>query len=368
MPTVKDVARRAGTSVGTVSFVLNDTRPVSPELRERVLQAIEELQYQPNLVARSLRSKRSRIIGLLVSDIRNPFYAELVSSIQKHAQDSDYHLIVCNTFEDPDVECEQLEALRNYHVDGLIIAPTLGDHDHLDCLNETKTPTVLVNRRLEETDWPAIIADNHGAARQATEHLLQNGRTRIGIVLTVPNVSHNTDRVAGYREILFEHGIEYDPELVLYTGLTAQDSQVAVRDFLNQRRDVNALFCGSTSATLGSLLAAKNLGICVPDQIALIGSGNMGWGPLLTPPLTHFTQPTYDMGICAVDRLMTLIEASVKGHAAPPESNELCQLPLEMEHGGSCGCPPDTTHTPQFSSEEENLEGSKARDRRIPGR
>ena len=338
MATVKDVARKAGTSVGTVSFVLNDTRPVSPELRGRVLQAIEELQYRPNLVARSLRSKRSRMFGLLISDIRNPFYAELASSVQRRAQQSGYQLIVCNTFEDPGVECEQLEALRNYHVDGLIVAPTQGEHEHLECLRETDTPTVLVNRRLDETGWSAIIADNFSAARQATAHLIQNGRTRIGIVLTVPDVSHNTDRVAGYREVLTEHGIAYDPELILYVGLTADGGQAAMLDFLNERRNVTALFCGSASATLGSLLAARELGVRVPDQVALIGSGNMAWAPLLCPPLTHFSQPTHDMGTHAVDRLLTLIEASVQGHAAPSESDTLLKLPLGMAHGGSCGC------------------------------
>ncbi len=338
MANLKDVARRAKTSVGSVSMVLNDKRSVSPGLRERILTAVRELDYKPNLVARTLRSRKSGILGLIISDIRNPFYTQVACAIQSQANKHGYHLMAVNTFEDTEIEAEYINDLYSYNVDGLIIAPARGDHTHLQILNTFNIPTVLINRRLTETNLQTLIADNFTASKEAVKHFLKNNRKNIGLVLGSPDVSHNIDRLEGYREALKDNNIAFDPDLVIYTSLFKEEITSIVGNYLRIHNNLDALFCGSRATTLASILAINELGLHIPSQIAIIGSGNIEWASVLNPPLTYYSQPTNEMGIQAVDLLLEKIKLQKGKHPISQEIFTPVTLASHLVHGGSCGC------------------------------
>jgi len=340
MAGIKEIARRANTSIATVSHVLNATRAVSPELRDRVMEEIERLGYQPNMLARSLRSKRTRIIGLLISDILNPFFSELAQSVQVAAQESEYQVLLSNTFEDTRVQAENIEILKQYQVDGLIIAPAAKSSVKSIGLNSFQTPVVLVNRRLRGSVWPQIYVDNTSAARQAASHFFENGRTTIALLLTVPGVSHNNDRIRGMEKEFAEAGLTFDPDLVCYGGLTPEECTEAAEDLLLRRPDIQAFFCGSDAGLIGVFRAAEKLGRSIPEEIAVIGSGNTQWASVFKPSIAHFTQPTRDMGQRAFETLLELIEIRFSLDEWPPDEKviEDQALATGFVPGESCGC------------------------------
>lgn len=337
---IKEIARRAGTSIATVSHVLNNTRPVSPALRARVNSAISELGYQPNLLARSLRSKRTGIIGLLVSDFLNPFYTEVAYAVQEEAKKSGYQIIIGNTLENPKTQEEQLDILHRYRVDGAIVAPTPDTDPDNSLLYKLDMPVVLINRRLPNNVWPVVYADNTSATRQVVEHFIRAGRTIIAMLLTMPGVSHNDDRIQGLRHALAEYRFVFDEDLIRYGGLTAEENHISALELFRSRKDIQAVFCASDAAVIGVLRAAKELGIDIPEDIALIGSGNTAWASVYKPMLTHITQPTHEMGIQAFRILHNLIRMRNEGEETilDVSRRNYTILPVGFVHGESCGC------------------------------
>ncbi len=340
MAGIKEIARRANTSIATVSHVLNGTRLVSPELRERVLEEVQRLGYQPNMLARSLRSKRTGIIGLLISDILNPFFSELVQAVQVETQVCGYQVLLSNTFEDARAQNENLEMLKSYQVDGLIIAPAARSSVKSMDLNSFRTPVVLVNRRLRGSVWPQVYVDNAGAAQQAADHFINHQRTCIALMLTIPGVSHNDDRILGMEKEFAEHGLRFDPELVCYGGLTPDECSRAAADLLERRKDVQAFFCGSDAGLIGVFRAADKLKLAIPQDIAIIGSGNTQWASVFRPSLSHITQPTRAMGKNALETLLELMELRFSLDEWPPLERVIENkiLTTGFVHGESCGC------------------------------
>src|SRR5262249_51456441 len=204
MATVHDVARRAGVSASTVSHVVNNTRFVSDELRERVLAAMRELDYTPNAAARMLTLKRSHTIGLIVSDIRNPFFASVARGVEDVAQELGYTLVLCNSDENAERETACLNALETRAIDGVLLASAGVASEHLSRLVRAGFPIVLVDRDLPELGAPAILLDNDGAAYGAVKHLIAAGHRRIAMISGRASISTTTERVAGYRRALRE--------------------------------------------------------------------------------------------------------------------------------------------------------------------
>lgn len=329
--TLRDVARKAGVSTCTVSHALNKTRPVRPETRKRIEAAVRELRYQPNLLARSLRRNQTKTIGLVLSDIDNPFFTKIARAVQDACLPASYQVIVCNTDEDIEKERAALRTLFGSRVDGIILAPAAGDHKYLKEYSRLRFPLVTINRRIEIPKVPGIIADNEEGARIGTEHFISLDHRRIGVVIGLEGTSTTKDRMRGYRRALSTHGLPFDPGLVRSGWLTLKGGYEATRELMSLPDPPTAIFAFNNFMAEGALLALRDLKVRCPDKVALIGYDDFRSAAALEPSLTVVAQPTKDVGEKAVDLLLRLIASR-----GPVETLDL--LPTSFIHRASCGC------------------------------
>src|SRR5712691_5546354 len=312
MPTVHDVARRAGVSTSTVSHVVNNTRFVSGELRARVLAAMRELAYTPNAAARMLTLKRSRTIGLIVSDIRNPFFASVARGVEDVAQEQGYTLVLCNSDESAERETACLNALETRAVDGVLLASAGVADEHLARLVRAGFPIVLVDRDLPELGAPAVLLDNEGAAYSAVRHLITRGHRRIAMLSGRAAISTTTERIAGYRRALQEAGIDMDDRLVVSGASTSEGGAIAANAVLDVNEPPSAIFSGNNLMGIGALQTIVNRGQVVPDDIALVGFDDFPfpWSDAFRPHLTTIAQPTYELGRRAAEILVARLRGT----------------------------------------------------------
>jgi DNA-binding LacI/PurR family transcriptional regulator len=306
MATVHDVARRAGVSASTVSHVVNNTRFVSDELRERVLTAMRELDYTPNAAARMLMLKRSHMIGLIVSDIRNPFFASVARGVEDVAQEQGYTLVLCNSDENAERETACLNALETRAIDGVLLASAGVASQQLARLVRAGYPIVLVDRDLPGLGAPAILLDNEGAAYGAVKHLIAAGHQRIAMISGRASISTTTERVAGYRRALRESGVEFDDRLLVSGLSTSEGGAAAAEKVLDVDPPPSAIFSGNNLMSIGVLQAIENRRLVVPDDIAMVGFDDFPypWSDAFRPHLTTVAQPTYELGRCAAELLV----------------------------------------------------------------
>jgi LacI family transcriptional regulator len=318
MATVHDVARHAGVSTSTVSHVLNRTRFVSDELRERVLAAMRELDYTPNAAARMLTLKRSQTIGLIVSDIRNPFFASVARGVEDVAQEQGYTLVLCNSDESAWRETACLYALETRAVDGVLLASAGVADEHLSRLVQAGYPIVLVDRDLPELGAPAVLLDNEGAAYSAVWHLITRGHQRIAMLSGRAAISTTTERVAGYQRALREAGIDLDDRLVVSGESTSEGGVIAANKVLELDDPPSAVFSGNNLMSIGALQAIGNRGLLVPEDVALVGFDDFPfpWSDAFRPHLTTVAQPTYELGRRAAELLVQRLKG-VSSTASP---------------------------------------------------
>ena len=335
MVTLRDVARRAGVSTSTVSHVLNGTRPVSEELRRRVLDAMHELGYEPNAVARSLKVNRSNTIGLIISDISNPFFTAVVRGVEDVAQARGYTVILCNSDEDVAKETTYLKVLRSKRVDGLILAPAGRPHEYLRNLVKADFPLVFLDRDIEGLGVAAVLLDNEGAARQAVRHLVDLGHRRIGMITGRPSISTTTERLAGYLAALREAGLPVDERLIVSGGSSIEGGRAAANALLDLDPRPTAIFSANNLMTIGALVAIDARGLSIPEDIALVGFDDFPWSGVLRPRLTTVAQPTYELGRMAAEVLLRRLAGS---RSEPPER---VVLPGKLTVRESCGARPE---------------------------
>lgn len=306
--TLVDVAREAGVSLATASHVINGTRFVSDETKQRVLRAVESLNYEINSVARSLKRNRSQVIGLLISDISNPYFTSLVRAVEDVAHGAGYSVMLCNTDEDPAKELRYLHVLRQKRVDGVLIAPTGSRHRYLEHLIESGFPVVCFDRVLPDLRCDAVTLDNVGGAHQAVCHLIRLGHRRIGIIAGLARVGTTAERLTGYRRALAEYGIQEEPELVRGADGRLDGGRQQAETLLDLANPPSAIFATNNLMTLGALVALQLRGIRVPDDVSLVGFDDFEWTVVLQPRLTTVAQPTYDIGKIAARMLIERVE------------------------------------------------------------
>jgi LacI family transcriptional regulator len=315
LATVGDVARLAGVSTSTVSHVLNNTRFVSDELRARVKTAMRELDYTPNAAARMLTLKRSHTIGLVVSDIRNPFFASVARGVEDVAQEQGYTVVLCNSDEDAEREQACLSALETRAVDGVLLASAGVADKHLSRLVRAGYPIVLVDRDLPELGVPAILLDNEGAACQAVQHLIAAGHRRIAMLSGRASISTTTERIAGFRRALDDAGLDFDERLLVSGASTSEGGARAANTVLAVSPPPTAIFSGNNLMSIGALQAIASRGLSVPDDVALVGFDDFPypWSDAFRPHLTTVAQPTYELGRRAAEVLVGHLRGTSKG-------------------------------------------------------
>ena len=308
MANIQDVAKLAGVSISTVSRVLNGTAHVNPDVELRVHEAIQKLQYQPNRAARALRANYSRIIGLLITDIQNPFFTALIRGVEDVAQSKGYSVILCNSDESAHKEQQYIEVLCAEHVAGSIVVPTREQVQILKPFQEQNIPVVLVDRTIKKSGCDAILVNNRLGAYEAVTHLIENGYRRIGIVCGPLKTTTGRERFAGYRQALQDAGYAPDPLLERIGSFKEESGEKLTNELLELEEPIDALFICNNLMTLGALNAIQKREIRIPDNIAVVGFDEMPWATLSSISLTTVTQPVYDLGSTAALRLFQRLE------------------------------------------------------------
>jgi LacI family transcriptional regulator len=319
MPTIKQVARHAKVSSATVSHVINGTRFVSEPVRAQVQQAMEELGYRPNTLARSLRSGQTHTIGLILPDSANPFFAEIGHAIESAAFERGYNVILCNTENDPQKERLYTEVLGNKQVDGLIFVASGEDRQVLSQSLDDGLPLVVVDRDLGNLELDTVITDNLSGGLLATRHLISLGHRRVACITGPSNLTPSADRVAGYREALEQAGIPVDESLILRGDFRARSGYEDAKLLLGRTPGPSAIFVCNDMMAIGAIRAASQLGLRVPEDLSIVGFDNIELAAYTTPPLTSVAQPKQEIGQMAV----ALLIERAKEPTLPPRRNML---------------------------------------------
>lgn len=349
----KDVAKRAGVSIATVSHVINGTRFVSDETRDKVRTAISDLNYRPNAIARGLATNSTRKIGLVISDITNPFFTAVARGVEDEIGRHRYNTILCNTDEIPEREEAYLHLLATQQVDGLIIAPTGVRSETLIELAESDVPIVQLDRTSPDLQAPLVGVNNEEGAYQAIRYLIGLGHRRIAYLMSLETISTQLERLEGWKQALREANLPVDDELIVradprFYGIQLGHGDSVVRPaphqpampsayevlqgLLRLPQHPSAVFVASNQLTLGTLYAFKECGLRFPEDISLISFDDHDWAPLFSPPLTVVRQPTYRLGQTAAHLLMQMINGE-RVQTPPP-------LSVELVVRASCGAPP----------------------------
>jgi len=333
--TIKDVAHRAGVSVATVSRVLNEDPKVKPHYRTRVLEAIADLNYRPNRLAANLRTQRTRVIGLIIPDIRNPFFMDVVRGIEDRAWSSGYTVVLCNSDDDPDRERAYLDVAREERWAGVILLAYGLEAEEYNSLGDSGIPLVLLDRR-----WPGVVADtvlsdNVGGTRLAIQHLLGLGHRRIGFIAGPKHFTPGAERLRGYLEALAEAGVPVEPGLIVDGGFTEDGGREVCLALLDLANPPSAIFCSNNLMTLGALAALKQRGVSIPQGMAVVGFDDLPWAELLSPPMTSVAQPAYEIGTQA----MGLLLERTSGQVPERPTREVIMAPV-LKVRGSCGARP----------------------------
>ncbi|WP_461031753.1 LacI family DNA-binding transcriptional regulator [Streptomyces mayteni] len=319
--TIKDVAALAGVSVGTASRVLSGNSATSPAARERVRAAAEKLGYRPDARARALRSTRSHAVGLLVSDVRNPFFADIAHGAEQAALASSYVTLLANANEDTAQQDTYLEAFLTQRVDGIIVAPQGEGGGNLRAVEQARTPLVFVDRTVDGFDVPSVTSDNAQGIELAVAHLAELGHTRVGYIGGPAAVSTGRARHDAYLAAVARHGLDEDPELVTAGDFRSASGAAATARLLTGRRPPTALLAADSLMAIGALGEVRRQGRRIGSDVALVAFDDIEWFRELDPPLTVVAQDARALG----ERAMRLLLDVMDGGAVTSET-----LPMRL--------------------------------------
>jgi len=326
MATIKEVAKRAKVSVGTVSNVVTGAIPVSPRLRARVLAAIRHLAYHPDHVARSLKLRRTKMLGMVVSDITNPFFSQMVRGAEDAALQRNYLLLTFNTDDKVERERQVLSVLRARRVDGilLVVAPSKGRPSHIAETLRFGTPIVCLDRLPPRVRVDSVTVDNVQAARECVQHLLALGHRRIGILTGSMALQTARERLQGYEQALKEAGVAINRELICEGDFRSESGYRLGRELLARSARPTAIFVSNAMMTIGVMKAVEDSGLLCPRDIAIATFDELPLADAFRPHLTAVAQPAYSIGEKGAELLIQRIEAKCGG--APIE----IRLPTEL--------------------------------------
>ena len=340
-PTIRDVARMAGVSTATVSRILSGIGEARPDTRARVRAAVEALDYRPSGIARSLKLGSTGTIGLIVTDILNPYFPELVRAIEDAARARDLAVMLCNGQEDADREAAYLELLSGRRVDGIVVASGSLSERHGQWLRAAPVPVVLVNCRLADGSQPAVLTDSQAAARLATKHLLELGHRRIGHITGRPSDAATEERLAGVQAAIREAGLPEAALAIVVGDGHPTGGELGMRELLTYSR-VTGVVCYNDLTAVGAIRAIRDRGLSVPGHVSVVGFDDIDLARLVDPPLTTVAQDTEVMGRWAVEHLAAIIRGQfgASSNRSGTLDDKLLLLPGSLRVRGTSAPPP----------------------------
>ena len=303
--TIKDVAAKAGVSRQTVSRAINNQGEISPVTKARVMQAIDELGYQPNRLAQGMVTQRTKTVALLVSDIANPFFPEVARGVQDTAREKGYNVFLCNTDGSADEELETMRLLASQGVDGIItFASNIKQETLLQFANHYH-PIVIINRKIEHPHINLLIVDNQAGAQMAANHFVNEGHTQIGMLTNASKSLSQVRRVQGFQKTMTHHGL--NSKMIVQEKPTIDGGHRAMLALLEQWEEVTAVFTYNDLMAIGALQACRALGKQVPNDIAIIGFDDIHLASVVTPPLSSVHVNKYAIGQMAITRIFAML-------------------------------------------------------------
>lgn len=307
MANIKEVAQFAKVSPSTVSRVLSGNAPVKKQTKDLVLKAVEQLDYHPSVVAKALKEGSTRNIALMIPNIENQIFPVIVRGVEDTARKNGFTVILCNTDRDIAVEENYIKKLKQNWTDGFIFATVTGDNQHIFKLKEANIPVVLVARAIgEEID--AVVVDNFKIGHEATQYLIKTGHRKIGIAVGEPEVNVYQIRYDGYCKALEEHGIPVNQDYVMHETNSSTSFYALTQRMLQKGKVPDAFFCTSDEKALVVIRAIKDFGLRVPEDISVIGVDNLKICSFMDPMLTTISQPLYEMGMMAAQKIINMIK------------------------------------------------------------
>ncbi|MHB1347551.1 MAG: LacI family DNA-binding transcriptional regulator [Candidatus Humimicrobiaceae bacterium] len=292
---ISDIAKRAQVSVATVSHVINKTRHVSDKLIKRVDKAMSELDYQPNLLAGSLRRKKSSTIGLIIPDSSNMLFSGVEKNIEDILFSQNYNVIVCNSAYDIGRELEHLNTLRSKMVDGIIIVPATMDRSHLERFKNTGVPLIILDRTIPDINVDTVLIDNYKGGYDAAKYLMSIGHTDIGYIDRISDHSHSLERKKGFLNAFAESGLFFDANNIVRGGFTFNAGVEAVKILLKENSKITAIFTFNDINAFGAIRGMADLGLKVPADISVIGFDDTPLSEIYIPRLTTVRYPIVEM-------------------------------------------------------------------------
>lgn len=309
MTTIKEVAQLAGVSITTVSHVVNSTRFVSQDTRQRVMDAMQRLNYRPNSMARSLRLGVSQMFGLMLPDNSNPFFAEIARKIENLCYENGYNVILCNSDNNQERESSYIDLLIGKMVDGVIFIASGNQPDHLNMLVEAGIPIVIVDREVGLQVADVILVDNCQGGYLAARHLIQLGHRRLACISGSSRVTPSADRVQGYRQALRDYGMDCDESRIISGDLRYEGGIQAMQALLSLPEPPTGVFCCNDLMAIGAMRAVRSAGLRVPEDISLVGFDDIFMASAVTPALTTVAQPIEEIAEKAARLLLERVHS-----------------------------------------------------------
>lgn len=306
--TIEDVAKAAGVSRQTVSRAINDKDEISPETRDRVLAAVQQLGYRPNRLAQGMVTQRTSTVGLVVPDITNPFFPEVARGVQDKARQNDYNMFLCNTEEAAELELQTLESLAAQPVDGIIIFAEHASDEEIINFAEQYHPLVLINRQIEHPHISSVYVDITRAAEQAVRYFVNQGHTQLGMITRDFEHHHTHRREAGFVNVLQEHDLDLDPSHIRRAPATLEGGYEAAKLLLTESPEITAVFAYNDIMAMGALRACRDLGRQVPHDCAIIGFDDIRLASISSPSLSTVRIDKYELGRAAISRLLEMLQ------------------------------------------------------------
>lgn len=339
--TIADVARVANVSVSTVSHVINGTKNVSKEAKQRVMSAIETTGYTQNFIAKALKKSETKTIGLVISDIRNRYFIDVIYAINNEAAKRGYTVLLAISDDNSKTELEIIKTFYERRVDGIILSPTTdSENNSVPFINRMSIPTVYIDRMPAASgDW--VGTENEKATETLANHLISLGHKRIALVIGLRGINTTEERINGYKNALSNAGIPFDPHFIVPGESRSEPSKTKTKEMIGQMMNTGncptAIIAANNLMVLGTMRALQELNLRVPEDIALVAFDDFEWADLFQPRLTTIVQPCYDIGSKAVEMLIRRIhspDATIQKTCFTPKLVVRESCGIKLKQGG----------------------------------
>ena len=332
-PNMKDIAELAGVSTATVSHVINETRYVSDEVKERVCKAMDMVGYYPNFLARGLRSQATKTIGLIIPDIGNFYYTGVSEGVDGVLKEYGYHMILSNSYDNADNEIEIIKLYNSLHVDGVVMVPAIGSQSRLSKYLTNQYPIIFADRKPHGLSGDCVFLENVESTYKSISLLIEKGHRRIALVVGGLSLSTTNDRIKGYKKALIDHDMEIDGSLIL-EGSFSYGSGYEIAEKIMEDKSISAAFFANEMMTIGAVACFKLHQFNIPQDIAIISCNDSRWTEITSPPLTIVSQPSKELGRIATNLLIERIHN--KSKTTSEEDYKQLSVPTKIIIRESC--------------------------------